>query len=50
MCQGTRFNIEQLRGIVHGLVEEVRRDLMDLLMLEMNAEGEVEGRQLLLID
>ena len=46
MCQGTCFNIEQLQGMVYRLVEETRRDLIDLLMLEMNAEGEVEGRQL----
>src|SRR5277367_6555500 len=43
LCQGVRFNMEQLRGMMHGLVEETRRDLMDLMMLEMNAEGEVEG-------
>ena len=42
--------MEQLRGIVHGLVEETRWDLIELLMLEMNTEGEVEGRQLPLID
>ena len=35
--------MEQLRGMMHGLVEETRRDLMELMMLEMNAEGEVEG-------
>ena len=50
LCQGTCFNMEQLQGMVHGLVEETCRDLMDLLMLEMNAEGEVEGRQLPPID
>ena len=49
-CQKVRFTIEQLRGMVHGLVEETRRDLMDLLMLEMNAEGEVGAGKLLLID
>jgi RecQ family ATP-dependent DNA helicase len=42
LYQGIRFNMEQLRGMMHGLVEETRRDLMDLMMLEMNAEGEVE--------
>ena len=46
LYQGFRFNIEQLRGMVHGLVEETRRDLMDLMMLEMNAKGEVEVRLL----
>ena len=50
LYQGIRFNMEQLRGMMHGLVEEARRDLMELLMLEMNAEGEVEGRQLPPID
>jgi len=43
LYQGARFNMEQLRGMVHGLVEETRRDLMELMMLEMNAEGEVEA-------
>jgi hypothetical protein len=41
MYQQIRFNMEQLRGMVHGLVEEARRDLMELLMLKMNREGEV---------
>ena len=50
LYQGIRFNMEQLRGIVQGLVEEARRDLMELLMLEMNAEGEVEAGRLLPID
>ena len=49
MYQRIRFNIEQLRGIVHKLVEETRQDLIDLIMLEMNAKGEVEVG-LLLID
>src|ERR1700719_909517 len=40
LYQGIRFNMEQLRGMVHGLVEETRRDLMELMMLKMNAEGE----------
>jgi hypothetical protein len=35
--------------MVHGLVEETRWDLMELMMLKMNTEGEVEG-QLLPID
>lgn len=43
LYQRVRFNMEQLRGMMHGLVEETRRDLMELMMLEMNAEGEVEG-------
>lgn len=42
--------MEQLRGMVHGLVEEAHQDLMELLMLEMNAEGEIEAGQLPLID
>jgi hypothetical protein len=50
LYQGIRFNIEQLRGIIHRLVEEARRDLMELMMLEMNIEGEVEEGQLPLID
>ena len=36
--------------MVHGLVEETRWDLMELMMLKMNVEGEVEEGQLLLID
>jgi hypothetical protein len=35
---------------VHGLVEETRRDLMELLMIKMNAQGEVEEGQLPPID
>ena len=42
--------MEQLRGMMHGMVEEARRDLMELLMLEMNAEGEVKEGQLPPID
>jgi hypothetical protein len=49
LYQGIRFNIEQLRGMIHGLVEETRQDLIELMMLKMNVEGEVEG-QLPLID
>lgn len=40
LYEGIRFNMEQLRGMVHGLVEETRRDSMELMMLRMNAEGE----------
>jgi hypothetical protein len=29
--------------MVHELVEETRRDLMELMMLKMNTEGEVEA-------
>jgi hypothetical protein len=50
LYQDVRFKIEQLRGIMHGMVEEARRDLMELLMLEMNAEGKVEEGQLPPID
>jgi hypothetical protein len=49
LYQGIRFNIEQLRGMIHGLVEEIRRDLIELMILKMNVEGEVKG-QLPLID
>jgi hypothetical protein len=35
--------------MIHGLVEETRRDLIELMMLKMNIEGKVEG-QLPLID
>ena len=35
---------------MYRLVEEAQWDLIELLMLEMNIEGEVKGRQLLLID
>src|SRR5450432_111109 len=44
LYQGIRFNIEQLRGMIYGLVEEARRDLIELMMLKMNVEGEVEGQ------
>ena len=44
LYQGIRFNMEQLRGMVHGLVEETRRDLMELMMMEMDTEGEVQGQ------
>ena len=50
LYQQIRFNMEQLRGMVHGMVEEARRDLMELLMLPINAEGEVEAGQLPAID
>jgi hypothetical protein len=50
LYQGIRFNIEQLRGMMYGIVEEARRDLIELLMLEIDVEGEVEARQLLLVD
>jgi len=50
LCQKVRFTIEQLRSIVYRLVEETYWDLIDLLMLEMNAEGEVGVGKLLLID
>jgi hypothetical protein len=36
--------------MVHRLVEETRRDLIELMMLKMNAEGEVEEGQLPPID
>ena len=49
MYQGIRFNIEQLRGMIHRLVEETRRDLIELMMLKINVEGKVKG-QLPLID
>ena len=42
--------MEQLRGMVHGLVEDACRDLIELLMLKINAEGEVETGQLPPID
>ena len=42
--------MEQLRGMMHGIVEEARRDLIKLLMLKINVKGEVEVRQLLLIN
>jgi len=36
--------------MIYGLVEEARWDLIELMMLEMNVEGEVEEGQLPLID
>jgi hypothetical protein len=50
LYQQIRFNIEQLCRMVHRLVEEARRDLMDLLMLRINTEGEVDTGRLLPID
>ena len=50
LYQGIRFNIEQLRGMIYRLVEEARQDLIELIMLEMNVEGEVKEGQLPLID
>jgi len=39
--------MEQLRGMLYGLVEETRWDLIELLIIKMNVEGEVEEGQLL---
>jgi len=50
LYQNIRFNMEQLRGMMHRLVEETRQDLIQLLMLRMNAEGEVKEGQLPPID
>jgi hypothetical protein len=50
LYQQIRFNIEQLCGMVHRLVEEARRDLIELLMLRMNTEGEVDAGRLPPID
>lgn len=50
MYQKIRFDIKQLQGMVHGLVEEARRDLMELLMLEMNEDGEVKENPLPPVD
>jgi hypothetical protein len=50
LYQDVCFKMEQLQGMMHGMVEEARWDLMKLLMLEMNAEGEVEEGQLPPID
>ena len=36
--------------MLYGLVEETRWDLMELLMIKMNVEGEVEEGQLPRID
>jgi hypothetical protein len=44
LYQGIRFNIEQLRGMIHRLVEEIRQDLIELMMLKMNVEGKVKGQ------
>jgi superfamily II DNA helicase RecQ len=48
--QQIKFNMAQLKGMVHGLVEETRRDLMDLMMVKMNEDGEAEGTVLPMID
>jgi len=50
LYQGIRFNTEQLRGMLYRLVEETRRDLMELLIIKMNVKGEVEEGQLPQID
>jgi hypothetical protein len=38
--------MEQLCRMMYRLVEETRRDLIDLLMLEMDTEGAVRAGQL----
>ena len=48
--QKIRFDIKQLQGMVHGLVEEARRDLMELLMLEINEDREVKENLLPPVD
>jgi hypothetical protein len=50
LYQQIRFNIEQLYRMVYRLVEEARRDLIDLLMLRINTEGKVATGRLLPID
>jgi hypothetical protein len=50
LYQDVCFNIEQLQGIMHKIVEEARWDLIKLLMLKMNTKGKVQEGQLLLID
>src|SRR6187402_354744 len=43
--QKIKFNMNQLRDIVHGLIDEARRDLIELIMLEVNEQGEVDEKQ-----
>ena len=55
-CQKIRLNMDRLREMIHGLVEEARTDLMTLLtlltllMLKVDAEGEVEEKTLTQIE
>jgi hypothetical protein len=50
LYQDVCFKIEQLQGIMHKMVEEAHRDLIELLMLEMNTKGKVKEGQLPLIN
>jgi superfamily II DNA helicase RecQ len=51
LYQEIQFTMEQVRGMVHGLVAETRQRLIrDLLMLELDPYGEVKGQRLPPID
>ena len=51
LYQEIQFTMEQVRGMVHGLVAETRQTLIkDLLMLELDPYGEVKGQRLPPID
>jgi superfamily II DNA helicase RecQ len=51
LYQEIQFTMEQIRGMVHGLVAEARQGLItELLMLELDPYGEVKGQRLPPID
>jgi hypothetical protein len=51
LYQEIQFTMEQVRGMVHGLVAETRRGLIeDLLILQLDPYGEVKGQRLPPID
>jgi RecQ family ATP-dependent DNA helicase len=48
--QKIKFTMTQLRDMVHGLVEEAKRDLMELMMIRKNADGEFDEMQVPFVD
>jgi hypothetical protein len=42
--QDKKFTVNQIRDMIHGVVEEARRELMGLMMVEVNEEGDVDER------
>jgi RecQ family ATP-dependent DNA helicase len=44
--QKIKFNMTQLQDMVHGLVAEAKRDLMRLMMIRTDGEGEFDAQQL----
>jgi superfamily II DNA helicase RecQ len=51
LYQNIQFSMQQVRSMVHGLVAEVRTILMqDMLMLQLDAQGDIQGEALPSID